>query len=294
MAVGGQPAENVLVRLESFVGSMIGQVMTDRTGKFRFAGLARDQYIVTIHAPGFKDAQQQIDLQTNFSEYVLLQLVPDKSSFSRPSAESAALVVINAKVPAEAQKEFEQGQSELLDHKNVQASLIHLEKAIELYPNFFEAQMLLGTAYMDAQQWDKAARTLHTALAINGRAAPALFALGEVYRRQKKYAEAERALQDGLKLDERSAQGHFTLGRVYWDEGDFVKAGPQIGRALILKPDYAEAHLLAGNILLRAHQPENSLAEFEEYVRLAPNGEFAAQARQVAQRLRQALAEKKR
>ncbi len=33
IAKGGTPAQNVLVSLESFSGSLIGQVMTDRTGK---------------------------------------------------------------------------------------------------------------------------------------------------------------------------------------------------------------------------------------------------------------------
>jgi hypothetical protein len=44
---------------------------------------------------------------------------------------------------------------------------------------------------------------------------------------------------------------------------------------------------------LRARQPENALVEFEEYLRLAPNGEFAAQTRDIIQKIRQALVNKK-
>jgi tetratricopeptide (TPR) repeat protein len=143
------------------------------------------------------------------------------------------------------------------------------------------------------QQWEKAEKALHRAIEINSKSSNALFALGEVYRRQKKYAEAETSLQEGLKLDAKSSLGHFTLGRVYWEKGDLAKAGPQVGRAIQLKPDYAEAHLLAGNILLRARQPENALTEIEEYLRLAPNGEFASQARELANKIKRALDTKK-
>jgi tetratricopeptide (TPR) repeat protein len=294
IAHGGSSADEVLVRLESFKGGLVGEVRTDRLGKFRFSGLVPDQYIVTVHAPGFKDTQQQVDLQTTTSEYVQLQLVPDKPLPS--NAEAGSTKLINANVPAEARKEFEKSEAVLSageTKQNLEEAVRHLDKAVSLYPNFFEAQLELGTLYMDMQQWEKAEQALHRAIEINSRSSNALFALGEVYRRQKRYAEAERSLQEGLKLDDKSPLGHFTLGRVYWDKGELAKAGPQVGQALQLKPDYAEAHLLAGNILLRARQPENALTEFEEYLRLAPKGEFASQARELANKIKRALDTKK-
>jgi tetratricopeptide (TPR) repeat protein len=290
LAHGGSSAEEVLVRLETFSGGLVGEVRTDRLGKFRFSGLVPNQYIVSVRAPGYKDTQQQVDLQTTTSEYVQLQLVPDKPLPS--NAEAGSTKLINANVPAEARKEFEKSEAALSageTKQNLEEAVRHLDKAVSLFPNFFEAQLELGTLYMDMQQWEKAEQALHRAIEINSKSSNARFALGEVYRRQKNYAEAEISLQEGLKLDDKSSLGHFTLGRVYWDKGDLAKAGPQVGRALQLKPDYAEAHLLAGNILLRARQPENALTEFEEYLRLAPNGEFASQARELANKIKRAL-----
>jgi Tfp pilus assembly protein PilF len=289
-AKGGAPAENVLVRIESFRGGLVGQMMTDNSGKFRFSGLAPEQYVITVHAPGFKDAQRQVDLQTSPSDYVLFQLTPDGAASSAPAA---AAELIDARVPAEARNEFEKGRAAVLDARQVDKGLPHLAKAVEICPNFFEAQLLLGTVYMDLRQWKRSEDALRRAQEINPRASEVFFALGEVYRRQGKLAEAEKELQEGLKLNNRSPQGHFTLGRVYWQRAEITKAGPEVGRALQLKPDFAEAHLLAGNILLRARQPENALVEFEEYLRLAPNGEFAAQTRDIIQKIRQALVNKK-
>jgi cytochrome c-type biogenesis protein CcmH/NrfG len=290
LAQGGAPAENIIVRLERLSGGYVGEERTDRLGKFRFTGLAAEQYVVSIRMPGYQGVQQQVQLETTPSEYLQFQLVPEK--VEGPAAPGGSARTRDANVPAAAYDELEKGRAALLDNKKVDEALPHLEKAVQIYPRFFEAQLLLGTVYMDAGRWEQSAAALGRARAINPKSAAPLFALGEVYRHQKKFEEAERVLNEGLALDEKSAAGHYTLGRVYWDRGDYVKAGPQVGRALQLKPDFAEAHLLAGNILLRARQGENALTEFQEYLRLAPEGEFAAQARQMVEKIKKALAEK--
>lgn len=292
-AAGAKPAERVLVRLDRTDGGVAGEATTDRTGKFRFANLAPAQYLVTARAPGYLDAQQRVDLLTSSSEYVQLQLVADRGA---PEAATPAGTVSAASVPAEARREFEAGRALLLGEakrENLDAGVRHLERAVALHPGYTEAHLLLGTGYMDLKQLDRAEAALRRAAAASPKPPAALFALGELHRQRREYDEAVRVLREGLALDDGSAEGHFTLGRVYFERNDIARAGPEVGRALRLKPDFAEAHLLAGNILLRARQAENALAEYEEYLRLAPAGEYAAQAREMARKIRQALAEKK-
>ncbi|HEX8921199.1 MAG TPA: tetratricopeptide repeat protein, partial [Pyrinomonadaceae bacterium] len=180
------------------------------------------------------------------------------------------------------------GRAEFTDKKTKDA-LLHLKKAISLYPEFFEAQLLLSTVYMDARQWEDAEAALRRALELKPESTAVLFTLGEVYRRQKRYADAEKLLEDGLKLEENSWQGHFTLAHVYWDKAEILKAAPHVGRTLQLKSDYADAHLLAGNIFVRLNLLDRALIEYEEYLRLAPKGEAAEQARQLAQKIKKAL-----
>ena len=193
LAQGDAPANNVLVKLEcrGSGGGRTEQVVTDRTGKFTFTGLSPAQYVVTAHAAGFQDAQQVIDLQTASTDYVTLRLTEDRST---PPSAPAGSKVVNANVPAEAQKELDEGRAALLN-EDVTGSIPHFEKAIKIYPAFFEAQLALGTAYMDIQKWDEAERVLRVALTIDPGAANALFALGEIYRRQAKTVEAEEDTQ---------------------------------------------------------------------------------------------------
>ncbi len=284
------PAEKVLVRLEGFGSGVNGQTLTDTSGKFRFSGVGQVQYIVTVRAPGYVEARQEVDLKTTTSAYLNFYLVPDKKE---TVALPAAGILVNSKIPPEAQKEFDAGRTMLLEEKKVEGSIAHLEKAVSLYPEFHEALFLLGTAYMDNKQWDKAERALKKTLEIDPKSAAASFALGEVYRHQQKYAEAEKVLQEGLKLDPKSPQGHLALGQVYFAKGDVAKAGPAIGQALKLKPDYAEAYLVAGNLFLKARNAPNALQMFEQYLRLEPKGQFAAQTREMVEKIKKAMAEKK-
>ncbi len=285
----GKAAEQILVTLEAFGGGIIDQVRTDSAGKFRFTGLAPELFRIIIRQPGFVEVQREVDLRTISRDNLHLQLTPETSE-KRPPGPTA---IISIDVPPEAQKEFDQGRTILLDEKNVEKAISHLEKAVSLHPHFAEAHLLLGSAYIESKQWEKAERELKKTLEVDAKAVGAYFALGDAYRQQQKYAEAEKVLQDGLKLEPKSHQGHFTLGQVYFAKGDVAKAGPEVGQALQLKPDYAEAYLLAGNLFLKARNAANALQMFEEYLRLEPKGQYAAQTRDMVEKIRKAMAEKK-
>jgi tetratricopeptide (TPR) repeat protein len=290
LAETGEVASKVPVRLERFSGGVVDQIDTDSQGRFRFPNLQRGYYKVIISAPGFRPAQQDADLQVLFRIFLAFDLIPDKPKGS--AGEARLLDVIDARVPAEAREAFNQGRTALVK-KNHAEAIGYFQKAIFLYPEFFDAHLLLGTSFMDMREWEKAENALRHALGIKPDNPAALLSVGEVYWRQRRYQEAEATLLEGLKLDDKSWHGHFTLSRLYWDMGDVKKAGPPLGRTLQLKPDFAEAHLLAGNVLLRVGQQERALIEYQEYLRLAPKGEFASQTRELVQKLSKMVAEKK-
>ncbi len=287
IAETGLPANRVPIRLERFGGGVVDQIDTDSTGRFRFSNLQRGYYRVILNVPGFRPAQQDADLQVVFRAFLVFELT------SQNSGPMALMDVIDARAPSEARKELIRGR-QALSRKSNDEALGHLQRAIVVYPQFYEAHLLLGTALMDARDWQKAETAFRRALELKTRSPAAKIFLGEVYWRQKRYDEAEKALLEGLKLDDKSWHGHFTLARLYWDLGNVPKAGPAVGRTLQLKPDFAEAHLLAGNILLKINQQERALAEYQEYLRLEPKGEFAVQARELAQKLSKAIVENKK
>lgn len=282
----GGPAQNVPVRLERFSGGLIDQMNTDGRGRFRFTNLQRGYYRVVINAPGLRPAQQDADLQVMFKAYLVFEV----STANPLPGLTAAADVVDARVPPDARQEFVLGRT-ALSRRSYEDAVTHLQKAISTYPEFFDARLLLATAFIDLREWSKAETVLKTALDLKPENSSTVLSLGEVYWRQKRFKDAEETLQAGLKLEDKSWHGHFTLGRLYWEMGDVTKAGAAIGKTLQLKPDFAEAHLLAGNILLRLNQQQRALFEYQEYLKLAPKGEFAPQARDLVQKLQKALPE---
>jgi tetratricopeptide (TPR) repeat protein len=287
---GRKVVQFVSVRLEKG-GSLVDQRTTDSIGRFRFARLIPGNYFVSASAPGFKVAPQQVDITRSIPRvHLLLQLVPEAETFSKPPS---PIAVIDVNVPEKARTEFEKGRAALAD-KKTQEGIQHLERALTLYANYFDAQSLLGNAYMDQENWAKASEALVRALQIEPKAVPTMVSLGEVYRRLNKHDEGEKLLQDALTLDDKSWLGHYTLGRIYWEKKDLANAGRQIAYTLQIQPEFADARLLAGNIFVRAHLPENAIIEYEEYLRLDPKGRFANEIRELVQKLKTLVGTKKK
>jgi tetratricopeptide (TPR) repeat protein len=282
----GLPARQIPIRLERFGGGVVDSMDTDSSGRFRFANLQRGYYKVIVNAPGFKPVQQDADLQVVFRAYLVFELTADK-----PGA-LTLIDVIDARAPAAAREALARGR-EALGKKSYQEAVEYFQRAIAAYPAFYEAHLLLGTAFVDEREWKKAETAFQSALELKASSAAATLSLGEVFWREKRYDEAEKALLDGLKLDEKSWNGYFTLARLYWDRENIPKAAPAIGHTLQLKPDFAPAHLLAGNILLKINQQQRALAEYREYLRLEPKGEFAIQTRDLAEKLSKVIGENK-
>jgi tetratricopeptide (TPR) repeat protein len=291
LAETAQPGRNIEVRVERFSGGIVDQMMTDGGGRFRFIVPQRGYYKVVVNAPGFSQAQQDVDLQVLFRAFLVFELVTDKSR--NRASHSGGLGFIDVRVPSAARDEFARAQTALA-RKDFEEAIPHLQQAVFIHPAYYEAQLSLGTTLMDLRRWEKAEDALRRTLEIKPDSAPAMLSLGEVFWRRKRYDEAEKTLLEGLKLDEKSWHGHFTLGRLYWDLGNIAKAGLAIGRTLQLKPEFAEAHLLAGNILLKVDQQERALVEYNEYLRLEPKGEFAPAARELVTKLTKAIVENKK
>lgn len=277
--------ENVMVRIETHAGALVDQGTTDSRGFFRFARLRSGHYRVLAKSGDLLSSAQLVDLSRSSPRvHVLLQLATEPPTFS--SRERSK--VVDARVPVEANVAHEKGHASLAEKKPDEA-ISHFKKAIEIFPNFYDAHVSLAQLYMDLSQWEKAEASLRQALKINPKAVAAMVSLGEVYRRQKKYNEGEKVLEEALKIDKYSWESNFTLGRIHWELKDIVKAGKYVARTIELQPNVAEAHLLAGNIFIRAGLPANALIEYEEYLRLAPNGEFAAQTQTLVEKIKKSL-----
>ncbi len=292
-AHGPAAPQGILITLESDRVGLVAQTQTDSQGKFEFNQIPQQVYQVKARHPGYREASQRVDLTTGPTAYLILDLqpLPQKEPPAVPQQGPGGFISVEELgAPENAQKELEQGQKLLMESKDIGGSVPHFLKAIELYPSFAQAHMLLGVAYMDQNRHKDAQSALEKAIAFNDKLAGAHLALGACLNQQGNFAAAEKPLLRGLELNPEAAEGHYELGRVYWALGRWPEAEPHARKAVALRAEFAPVHALLGNIMLRKRDAPAALQEFKEYLRLEPDGPMAAPARDMVAKIEKALA----
>jgi cytochrome c-type biogenesis protein CcmH/NrfG len=291
-ADGSPYRDGALVKVESVIGGLGAEVVTDSRGRFDVVSLEKSRYIVTVRAHGFGEARAEVDLDSVPRAYVQLTLheaTPTTPAAAPPKPPGDTVSVTDLTIPPAAQVEFQKGRILLVDKHKPADSVKPLVKAIQIAPNYSQAHFLLGTAYMDLAKWSDAESALNKAISFNDKLDSAYLALGSCLIEEKKFAEAEKPLLRGLEVFPDASQGHYDLGRAYFALNRFPEAEAHARRTLALEPDLPEAHLLLGNVLLRLRNGTDALEEFQEYLRLAPNGPFAVPAKALVKKLQAAL-----
>ncbi len=287
----GRPADHVILRLRSDAVAFQTEMSTDIQGKFDFDGLPSTTFHLTIEGQGFKPYESFIDISMSKMAYEQITLHLNKDPDAKDIPPEGPKGTLNARIsqiPPAARKEFDLGKQRM-QANDVSGSLQHFQKAIDLYPNYAEAYQLMGVVNLETGKFADAEPQLAKATEIEPKLTTAFFALGICRNQMAKYAEAETALARGLELEPNSADGHYHIAEAYWNLNRFDDSEPHARKALELKPDMAPAHVLLGNAMLRKRDAPGALKEFQEYLRLAPQGEFAPATRAAVDRLEKGL-----
>jgi tetratricopeptide (TPR) repeat protein len=286
-----KPADHVIVRLRSDKYAYQGETQTDTQGKFVFDGLPLTTFHLTIEGQGFRPYSSLIDISMSKMSYEQVTLQVEKEPEAKAVPAEGPAGSLNARVaqiPPKAHKEFDAGR-ERMRVNDVAGSAQHFQKAIELYPQYAEAYQLLRVAHLEGGSFGEADPELKKATEIEPHLSTAQFALGICRNLMAKYAEAEAALLRGLELDPESADGHHELAKTYWALGRLQDAESHAQKAVTLKPDIAGAHVLLGDVALRERNPQTALKQYQEYLRLDPQGNMAAGAQHMVDTIQQAL-----
>ena len=110
---------------------------------------------------------------------------------------------------------------------------------------------------------------------------------------QKKFEEAQAELTKAAQLDAANAgKYYFNLGAVYVNTGNMEPAGQAFKKAIELDPNYPDAHYQYGIYLIgkatttpdgKIVPPPGTAEEFQKYLQLAGNGQFADAAKAMLQ-----------
>jgi len=280
----GQPVSSgVEVSLESSEGSVVARRPTDAFGNYMFEGLATGSYRLTVTADKFQVYQQDLDLEFRGQTYTVdVYLTPLGKSFAKtPPA------VTDEAAPGPARKEFEKGKRALEQNKAPEARR-HLERAVTEYPCYARAQTSLAEVDLHDRRPEDAEACLKKAMQCDGTFLDAFSELAELYVVQKKFAKGQEVLNQGLRLSPQAWLFHYEMGQALYGLQKYRESVEEYLLAQSLHPEMtAKFHIKLGSAYMRTGANSNALAEFQTYLRLEPNGEYAAPAREISGRMLQ-------
>ena len=276
----------------------LARTSTDSSGRFVLDHLesigtnnGKQAFAVTAHYPGYKNAHAIVDLTFSPRAFVTIELRRDTSHDMPNVPPNGAADIISAKQPIspEAQELLARGEELLLQKHDPKDSIDDFRKVLKLEPKYGPGYLLLGTAYMQTQSWTDAEEAFEKAANIEPMNADAFVGIGAALNQQHDFIGAQKPLQHSLELKPDSAEGNYELARSLWAVGRWQDAEPHVRKAIEVNKAYASPHVLMGNIYLRHRDAPSALAEFQQYLRLEPEGPQAQAVRDIVGRIEKAL-----
>jgi len=268
-----------------FPDGLVAQQFTDSSGTTTFTGFPRGSYIVRAAHSGYQTNEVSVDFRRGDAlQSVEISLSPLEKD--QPGKPGSSIAVQDLRIPENARKEFERGTKLLNERKQPRESIAAFEKATELFPQYADAFLFLGTAHLQLGEAGPAEESLRKVLALDPRTTPPYYPLATLLFSQKRYDEEQRLLVEAQKLDNKDWHWPFELARceaqqAYWE--------PALQHALEsskLPKAPTKVHLLLGDIYSNTGRIKEAIGELELFVQLDPQSSYVARISQVLPELR--------
>ncbi len=262
-----QPVAGVTVEVEQDGSGRKLSTKTDKKGEFIQLLTQSGNYKVTASDPKLGMAMNMTRVVLGKANEMKLVLAPNDAAN-------------NAAKAAELKKAFEEGVA-ASRAGNHDVAIEKFQAALAVSDKCFDCQFNIGVAYMAKKDEKQAEEWWKKAIEAKPDYAEALNALSTLYNNQKRFDEAAAmsAKAAGAGGGSGSADAIFNQGIILWNQGKIADAKTKFEEAIKANANYADAHYQLGMALLNEGKLPDAVTEFETYVKLAPDGQYATQAK---------------
>ena len=148
------------------------------------------------------------------------------------------------------------------------SALPWLHKAVELMPDSGRAHYELGVALGETGDWAGAAKQLEAAVPHAPDSSDMRFYLGMAYDELGRTSEAAQNFEAALKINPDHYRANLLLGRILGMQNEPGAALPYLQKAVKLEPDSPDAHKFLANVYTELGQEQNARREQAEADRL--------------------------
>lgn len=140
-----------------------------------------------------------------------------------------------------------------------------------------EAETLeyLIKVYTNTEQLEEAIEMATRLIALNPDNHEGLLLRAHLYFLAERYAEAIADCEKAIAIRPDDPQAYYLLGKVQHSSGDGLSAAVSLSQAIALKEDFVAAHLLRAEVLLKAKDYAEGLADVEKVITWMPEEENA-------------------
>lgn len=240
-------------------------------GYFSFSGLPDGNYTFYVSASGREVVSQELlghrsERDENLT-IVIGNRAPEKNV---PPRGETVVDVKTLRIPDEAQSEFQKGLRDLKGEE-FQKAAAHFEKAVKIYPDFYQAHNNLGVAFIRLNRLNEAEDQFARAVEIVPDNVTDLKNLAYLRMAQKHFKEAIEPLVKAISLDSSDAKAEMYLGEAYLMTQNQPGAKDHYLKAALLNPSLSFAEYRLGYIFLQEEQYEEALKHFEMFLKLNPD-----------------------
>ncbi|PYU19721.1 MAG: hypothetical protein DMG32_23885 [Acidobacteria bacterium] len=279
--------DGVRVDLQGLTGGILATSFTSGNGSFQFNNVRPGSYELIFEQPGYNDDREHLEIDGPvFGITVgLRRFAPGGAAEAGPTVSVREL-----SIPEKARGAMSKGMSLLYQKSDYPGSIKQFQRAIQAYPNYYEAYAQMGLAYMrnkDAAQSEKA---LRKSMDLSEEHYPdALFLLAALFSSERRFADAEPLARKSVELDAISWHAQSELAQALLGLKRPDEAEKYAQAAAKLEPDNAMLALLLADVHIQLRNGPALLDDLNSYLKLAPNGRYAEQVRQERDTVRQRL-----
>ena len=266
----GKPVDKAKVSIE-FMGGITQKrdVSTNRRGEFIQVGLQPGPYVVTASKDGVGVSTEEVMLRLGDTPELVMALRPAASGASE--ADQKFRKIFGEGVAAANADKYDEAIAKFTEAAGMQADC-------------YACYMNLGNSYYEKKDTAKAEEAFKKAIELSPEEGKPYQALADLYNATGKREEAAAMATKAASLGGgagASAQDLYNQGVILWNSGKFAEAKTQFEASVKADPNYADAHYWVGMATLNAGDIAAAVPSFENYLKLAPDGQYAEQAKGV-------------
>ncbi len=184
----------------------------------------------------------------------------------------------NLRAPQAAQKALQNAAKAFKNDESKKAEKL-IKRAIEIYPNYAEAWLVLGDVY-EEMDLDKGARDAYRkAIEIDKLFIGPYIGLARLSAKENKWLDVIELTEQALDLDPIAIpEGHYlnTLANYKLNRLDRAEKSALRGRRMDLENRIPKINLILANVLARKNDPVGAAAAMKAYLKAAPYAPDAA------------------